>query len=172
MIKLNEIRERIIAAITESGLTQTALANMLHIKQPTIGQYLSGRALPALDTFANLCDILNISPSYILGLTEQETFVNENKITDDQQYILREYNKLSSSDKQKIVNYMAVCSTKAEKKSDNSFTPMEEELIRMTRKLEDKNQLAQILGFLEELLEDSNNRKKDTNSNNNHRNIG
>ncbi|MBQ9482505.1 MAG: helix-turn-helix transcriptional regulator, partial [Clostridia bacterium] len=30
------------------------------VKQPTIGQYLSGRALPALDTLANLCIFLDL----------------------------------------------------------------------------------------------------------------
>ena len=55
MIVLKQIQEKIIQSIKESGLTQTELAKKLGIKQPTVGQYLSGRAMPALDTFANLC---------------------------------------------------------------------------------------------------------------------
>ena len=57
MIVLKQIQEKIIQSIKESGLTQTELAKKLGIKQPTVGQYLSGRAMPALDTFANLCAI-------------------------------------------------------------------------------------------------------------------
>lgn len=39
---------------------------MLNIKQPTLSQYLSGRAMPALDTLANLCNVLDIEPNEIL----------------------------------------------------------------------------------------------------------
>lgn len=66
MITLDSIRIAIAAAIKESGLTQTELASRLGIKQPTIGQYLSGRALPALDTFANLCAVLDLDANEIL----------------------------------------------------------------------------------------------------------
>lgn len=70
MIVLKQIQEKIIQAIKESGLTQTELAKRLGIKQPTVGQYLSGRAMPALDTFANLCAILDLDPAEILCLSE------------------------------------------------------------------------------------------------------
>ena len=70
MIVLKQIQEKIIQSIKESGLTQTDLAKKLGIKQPTVGQYLSGRAMPALDTFANLCAILDLDPAEILCLSE------------------------------------------------------------------------------------------------------
>lgn len=66
MITLEQIQKRIAEAIKQSGMTQTALAEALHIKQPTVGQYLSGRAMPALDTLANLCKLLDIDTNYIL----------------------------------------------------------------------------------------------------------
>ena len=69
MIILDKIRERLIEAIKQSGLSQTEIAKRLGIKQPTVGQYLSGRAMPALDTYANLCEILDLDPAYILCLT-------------------------------------------------------------------------------------------------------
>lgn len=66
MITLEQIRERLAECIKQSGMTQTELAQKLGIKQPTIGQYLSGRAMPALDTLANLCRILDADANYIL----------------------------------------------------------------------------------------------------------
>lgn len=70
MIDLIHIRERIQEAIKQSGYTQTAIAKGINVHHSAIGQYLSGRSLPALDTFANLCKFLDVDPAYILCLTE------------------------------------------------------------------------------------------------------
>ena len=70
MITLEMIREQLIESIRTSGLTQTEIAKRLGIKQPTVGQYLSGRSMPALDTFANLCKILDADPAYILCINQ------------------------------------------------------------------------------------------------------
>lgn len=66
MITAEQIRERIAEAIRQSGMTQTEIACKVGIKQPTIGQYLSGRAMPSLETFANLCKVLDVDTNYIL----------------------------------------------------------------------------------------------------------
>ena len=67
---MEQIRERLAEAIRNSGMTQTELARRLGIRQPTIGQYLSGRSMPALDTFANLCKVLDVDANDILCLDE------------------------------------------------------------------------------------------------------
>lgn len=69
MVTLEQIKERLQEAIKQSGMSQTALAKALNIKQQTIACYLHGKAMPALDTFANLCAVLDIDPAYILCLT-------------------------------------------------------------------------------------------------------
>ena len=68
MITLEQIQKRLAECIKQSGMTQTELAARLGIKQPTIGQYLSGRAMPALDTLANLCKVLDLDANYLLCL--------------------------------------------------------------------------------------------------------
>ena len=79
MITIQQIRERIISEIRNSGLSQTELAKKLGIKQPTVGQYLSGIAMPALDTFANLCSILDLDANEVLGI---ESIVKKKKQND------------------------------------------------------------------------------------------
>lgn len=66
MVTLNQIREKLQEAIKTSGMTQTEIAFKLGIYQSAIGQYLSGRAMPALDTFANLCKVLDLDANEIL----------------------------------------------------------------------------------------------------------
>ena len=68
MIPQEEINKRLHEELTASGKSQTEIAQALEIKQQSVQQYLSGRALPSLDTFANLCEILELDPAYILCL--------------------------------------------------------------------------------------------------------
>lgn len=70
MITLQQIREKLIEAIKESGLSQTEIAKRINVKQPTVRQYISGRAMPALDTFAKLCKELELDANEILCLTD------------------------------------------------------------------------------------------------------
>ena len=66
MVTLEQIRERLIETIKQSGYTQTKLAEKLKVSPSTISHYLRGDKMPALDTLANLCLILDVSPAYIL----------------------------------------------------------------------------------------------------------
>lgn len=70
MITLEQIRARLIESIKQSGMTQTAIANALGINPTQICSYTKGRKMPALDTFANLCAVLDVDPAYILCLTD------------------------------------------------------------------------------------------------------
>ena len=67
MVEIEQIRNRLAEAIKHCGLTQTELAKRLGVSQPTVANYLRGKILPALDTFANLCIILDIDANDILG---------------------------------------------------------------------------------------------------------
>lgn len=70
MITSKEIQIKLAEEIRNSQISQTELAKKLNIKQPTVAQYLSGKALPALDTFANLCKILDLNPAEILCIND------------------------------------------------------------------------------------------------------
>lgn len=66
MITLNQIQEKLAYAITHSNMTQTAIAKALNVKPTQICSYVKGRKMPALDTFANLCKLLDIDTNEIL----------------------------------------------------------------------------------------------------------
>ncbi|MDE7256855.1 MAG: helix-turn-helix domain-containing protein [Clostridia bacterium] len=66
MIMLSQIQERLAEAINNSGMTQTAIAKELNINPTQICSYVKGRKMPALDTLANLCKLLDIDTNYIL----------------------------------------------------------------------------------------------------------
>lgn len=66
MIVMNEIQIRLAEAIRQSGITQTELARRLGMRQSNISHYIKGDKMPALDTFANLCKLLDVDTNYIL----------------------------------------------------------------------------------------------------------
>lgn len=70
MISSVEIQQRLAEAIRQSGMTQSEIAKRLGIKHQQISCYIKGQKMPALDTFANLCKVLDVSSDDILGLKD------------------------------------------------------------------------------------------------------
>ena len=66
MVTLEKIQKRLAESIKQSGISHMKLAEALHVTQSSIAHYVRGDYLPALDTLANLCKILDVSPAYIL----------------------------------------------------------------------------------------------------------
>lgn len=64
----NKITNKLKQEIETCGINKSVIAKKLGISKPTLSQYLSGRALPSLITFAKLCDIIDISADEILNL--------------------------------------------------------------------------------------------------------
>ena len=61
MITLMQIQKKLSEAIT-----QTEIGKRLGISQQSVSHYVKGDKLPALDTLANLCVLLDVDPADIL----------------------------------------------------------------------------------------------------------
>ncbi len=68
MIYLSDIQKRLREEIKSSTLTQKEIAERLGVNPSTVSKYVRLDKFPALDTFANLCEILDVSADDILGL--------------------------------------------------------------------------------------------------------
>lgn len=68
MIELKDIQKRLREEIKNSPLTQKQIAERLGVNPSTISKYLRKDKFPAIDTFANLCEIIEASADEILGL--------------------------------------------------------------------------------------------------------
>ena len=66
MITHEQIQNRIVEAIMQSGMTQSEIAKSVGIGQQTVSHYIKGDKMPALDTLANLCKLLDLDANYIL----------------------------------------------------------------------------------------------------------
>ena len=69
MITIQEIQARLRDAIKTATISKKELAKRLGINQSTVNKYLYLDKYPSLETFANLCEILDVSADDILGLS-------------------------------------------------------------------------------------------------------
>lgn len=68
MIEICDIQKRLREAIETSLLSKSEIAKRLGVDPSTISKYLHEDTFPAIDTFANLCEIIDVSADDILGL--------------------------------------------------------------------------------------------------------
>lgn len=66
MITSTDISKKLAEEIKNSGFSQTKIAEMIGVKQQQISSYIYGKTLPALDTLANLCKVLDLDANDIL----------------------------------------------------------------------------------------------------------
>ena len=72
MITTEQVRAKLQEAIKQSGMTQTEIAKRIGVCQQTIAHYLHQNKLPSLDTFANLCEVLDLDANEILCISHGE----------------------------------------------------------------------------------------------------
>ncbi len=68
MIEIKDIQHNLRESIRLCPLSQKEIANKLGITQSTLSKYMRANKYPSLITFANLCQILDVSADDVLGL--------------------------------------------------------------------------------------------------------
>jgi len=68
---MNDIfTERFNEALKETTLSQKELADRIGISKQCISDFKSGKSFPSIHTLKLICEILEISADYLLGLTD------------------------------------------------------------------------------------------------------
>lgn len=65
-----EFREILEEFLIEKGLTQTAFAERIGVKQSQVSEWLKGKAKPGYDILKRMALAFNISADYFLGIKE------------------------------------------------------------------------------------------------------
>ncbi len=69
-MELSKIQERLREVIKNSPHSQKEIAKALGVSAQTVSKYMRENIFPALDTLSKLCEFLDVSADYILGLKE------------------------------------------------------------------------------------------------------
>lgn len=94
--------ERLKAAREEIGYTQAILGELIGYGNSTISEYEKGNNKPNLDTFINLCKILDQPPNYFL---QDEVILKEELLNPEDKRILDRYKSLTHHDRE-IVDHI------------------------------------------------------------------
>ena len=70
MITIEDIQKRLREAVQYSGLSQKEIAEKIGVNPSTVSKYMRLDKYPSLDTFANICAVLDVSADEILGLKD------------------------------------------------------------------------------------------------------
>ena len=89
----------------EKHMTQKQLADKLNLSKGTISAYEQGKKYPSIEVLIKLCNILQVSADYLLGLSDDMQLMRSN-LTDEQMstfrkliYDMEQYNTLKNSPK-------------------------------------------------------------------------
>lgn len=65
MSDIEEIRRRLRESIKHCGINQKEIAKAVGISQATVSDYMNKEKLPSIDTLADICKVIDVSPAYI-----------------------------------------------------------------------------------------------------------
>ncbi len=69
-MELAMIQKRLRESIKQSEYTQKEIAKAIGVSAQTVSKYMRENIFPALDTFAKICALLDVSSDYILGIAK------------------------------------------------------------------------------------------------------
>ena len=64
-------QQRLRELRAEQGLTQGALAALLHTSDDSVYSWEKGRSEPSLSMLTEICRVFNVSADYLLGLEDE-----------------------------------------------------------------------------------------------------
>ena len=65
-----KFQERFVEILKISGKRQTDIAEAVNVSKQCVSDYKTGKSVPSLETLCLLCEYLDVSADYLLGLSD------------------------------------------------------------------------------------------------------
>ena len=65
---MNKFSERLRQVLKDNGMSQVMLAKKIGLSQGVVNNYCTGKREPTLDVLIAICQVLNESADYLLGI--------------------------------------------------------------------------------------------------------
>ncbi|MBQ9118399.1 MAG: helix-turn-helix transcriptional regulator [Clostridia bacterium] len=65
-----KFQERFNEVLKASGKSQVEIAAAINVSKQCVSDYKSGKSMPSLETLYLLCQFLDVSADYLLGLSD------------------------------------------------------------------------------------------------------
>ncbi len=65
---MNKFSERLRQVLKDNGMSQVMLAKKIGMSQGVVNNYCTGKREPTLDVLIAICQVLNESADYLLGI--------------------------------------------------------------------------------------------------------
>ena len=100
-VKMKEFSERVKKILQEKKLSQAELSTLSGVTAPSLCRYLRGDIEPRIDIVRNIAQALGVSETYLLGLDEDCSIVNEKE--ELKKLVARNRHILTKEDKGEII---------------------------------------------------------------------
>ncbi len=99
---MHPINERLFTVLDSNpNMSQKLLAAAVGINAATVSAWRKRDSLPSADLILPICDYLGITPEFLLGGRQ-----NESWLRDDERHFLQNYNKVSDKNKRVLEAFM------------------------------------------------------------------
>ncbi len=65
-----KFQERFVEIVKISGKRQTEIAEAINVSKQCVSDYKTGKSVPSIETLYLLCEFLDVSADYLLGLSD------------------------------------------------------------------------------------------------------
>nr|WP_297280253.1 helix-turn-helix domain-containing protein [uncultured Butyricicoccus sp.] len=90
----------------EHGLSQQALANLLNVNQTAVSQWERGATIPSATVMNDLCKLWNVTPDYLLGISDIKNAPTLNGVDAEELQQLKELvDQLTPEQQQELLRY-------------------------------------------------------------------
>lgn len=66
-----KFKERFNEVLKTCGKSQVEIAAAIGVSKQCVSDYKSGKSVPSIETLFKLCDFLDVSSDYLIGLSEE-----------------------------------------------------------------------------------------------------